>query len=201
MALVQRALLNTGPLSSLHDALSSGTQVPTEEIKCVVEQTLCPLGSANHQLSVLRRRKVLANINRDKINLTDQPRLNAKRFLFGECFPPIASKHAELSRDLTKNLSNPQNPKQTFQKSGTTKDRPCPKTTGYFSKYQTNRPKKKTIGPFAPTRFLETKTQQLCRKVERNHFRLQNFTCCVGISNPCPLCSRFSYTFLLQNVQ
>ena len=83
MAVVQRALLNTGPLSSLHDALSSGTQVPTEEIKCVVEQTLFPLGSANHQLSVLRRRKVVANINREKINLADQPLLNAKCFLFG----------------------------------------------------------------------------------------------------------------------
>ena len=103
--MVQRALLTTtGPLSSLHDALSSGTQVPTEEIKCVVEQKLCLLGSANHQLSVLRRRKVLGNINREEINLADQPLLNAKRFLFGEDFPPIASKHAERSRGLAKNL-------------------------------------------------------------------------------------------------
>lgn len=83
-------------------------QVPTEEIKCVVEQTLCLLGSANHQLSLLRKRKVLANIYREKINLADQPLLNAKRFFFGEDFPPIASKHAELSRGLAKNLSNPQ---------------------------------------------------------------------------------------------
>ena len=82
--MVQRTLLNTtGPLPSLHDALSAGTQVPTEEIKRVVEQTLCLLGSANHQLSVLRRRKVVANINREKINLADQPLLNAKCFLFG----------------------------------------------------------------------------------------------------------------------
>ena len=47
MAVVQRALLNsTGPLSSLRDALFSGTQVPTEEIKCVVEQTLCLLSQS-----------------------------------------------------------------------------------------------------------------------------------------------------------
>ena len=40
MAVVQRALLNTtGPLCSLHDALSSGTQVPAEEMKCIVDQT------------------------------------------------------------------------------------------------------------------------------------------------------------------
>ena len=142
MAVVQRALLNTtGPLCSLHDALSSGTQVPAEEIKCIVEQTLCLLGSANHQLSVLRRKKVLANINKEKINLADQPLPNAKRFLFGEDFPSIASKQAELSRGLAKNLSNPHKPKQPFQKSGTTRDRPRPRTTGNFTKYQTNRPK------------------------------------------------------------
>ena len=142
MAVVQRALLNTtGPLCSLHDALSSGTQVPAEEIKCIVEQTLCLLASANYQLSVLRRKKVLANINKEKINLADQPLPNAKLFLFGEDFPPIASKQAELSRGLAKNLSNPHKPKQPFQKSGTTKDRPRPRTTGNFAKYQTNRPK------------------------------------------------------------
>ena len=79
--MVQRALLNTtGPLCSLHDTLSSGSQVPAEEIKCIVEQTLCLLGSANHQLSVLRRKKVLANINKGKINVADQPVPNAKRF-------------------------------------------------------------------------------------------------------------------------
>ena len=139
MAVVQRALLNTtGPLSSPHDALSSGTQVPTEEIKCIVEQTLCLLGSANLQLSVLRRKKVLANINKEKINLADQSLSNAKRLLFGEDFPSVAFKQAELSRGLAKNLSNPPKPKQTFQKSGTTKERQRLMTTGNFSKYQTN---------------------------------------------------------------
>ena len=142
MAVVQRALLNTtGPLCSLHDTLSSGNKVPAEEIKCIVEQTLCLLGSANHQLSVLLRKKVLANINKEKISLADQPLPNAKRFLFGEDFPSVASKQAELSRGLAKNLSNAQKPKQSFQKSGITKDRQRPKTTGNFSKYQTNRSK------------------------------------------------------------
>ena len=129
MAVVQGALLHTtGPLCSLHDALSSGTQVPAEEIKCIVEQTLCLLGAANHDLSVLRRKKVLANVNKEKINLAVQPLPNAKRFLFGEDFPSISSKQAELSRALAKNLSNPQNPRQPFQKLGTTKDRPRPNT-------------------------------------------------------------------------
>ena len=46
MAVVQRALLNTtGPLCSLHDALSSGTQIPAEESKSIVQQTLCLLMS------------------------------------------------------------------------------------------------------------------------------------------------------------
>ena len=77
-------------------------------MKCIVEQTLCLLGSANHQLSELRRNKVLANINKEKIGLADQPLLNAKRFLFGEDFPFVASKQVELSRSLAKNLSNAQ---------------------------------------------------------------------------------------------
>ena len=110
--MVQRALLNTtGPLCSLHDTLSSGNKVPAEEIKCIVEETLCLLGSANHQLSVLCRKKVLANINKEKISLADQPLPNAKRFLFGEDFPSVASKQAELSCGLAKNLSNAQNHK------------------------------------------------------------------------------------------
>ena len=82
-----------------------------------------------------------STVNKEKINLADQPLPNAKRFLFGEDFPSIASKQAELSRDLAINLSNPQKPKQPFQKSGTAKDRPRPRTTGNFTKYQTNRPK------------------------------------------------------------
>ena len=40
-----------------------------------------------------------------------------------------------------------------------------------------------------PTRTPQTKTQQLLRKVEGNYFRPRNLTCCVGISNPFPLCS------------
>ena len=90
---------------------------------------------------MLRRNKVLANINKEKINLADQPLPNAKGFLFGEDFPSVASKQAELSRGLAKNLSNVQKPKQAFQKSGTNKVRQRPKTTGTSSKYQTNRPK------------------------------------------------------------
>ena len=189
MAVVQKAFLNTtGPLCSLHDTLSSRKKVPAEGIKCIVEKTLCLLGSANHQLSVLRRKKVLANINKEKISLADQPLPNAKRFLFGEDFPSVVSKQAERSHGLGKNLSNAQKPKQSFQKSGITKDRQRAETTGNFSKYQINRPKK-TIGPFAPTRAPQTKTQQLLREVERNNFRPRNLTCCVGMSNPFPLCT------------
>ena len=97
-------------LCSLHDTLSSGNQVSAEEIKCIVEQTLCLLGSANNQLSVLRRKKVLANISKEKISLADQPLPHAKHFLFGEDFPSVAPKQAELSCDLAKNL-NAQKPK------------------------------------------------------------------------------------------
>ena len=83
MALVLRVLLNTtGPLCSLNDTLSSGNEVPAEKIKCIVKQILCLVGSANHQLSVLCRKKVLAIINKEKISLADQPLTNAKRFVW-----------------------------------------------------------------------------------------------------------------------
>lgn len=68
MAVAQRALLNTTkPLRTLHDALSSEMQVLVEEIKSIIKQTFCLLGSTIHQMSVLHKKKVLANINKDKI--------------------------------------------------------------------------------------------------------------------------------------
>jgi hypothetical protein len=70
-----------------------------------LEQTLCLLGSANTQLSILRRKKVLASINKSKIELATQPLPNAKKFLVGEDFPSIVSKVEELSRGLAKNLA------------------------------------------------------------------------------------------------
>ena len=136
---------------------------------------------------MLRRKKVLANINKEKISLADQPLPNAKRFLFGEDFPTVASKQAELSRGLAKNLSNSQKPKQTFQKSA--KPRTGNALRPQVTSLSTRETNQKTIGPFAPTRAPQTKTQQLLREVEGNHFRSRNLTCCVGISNPFPVCS------------
>ena len=83
-----------------------------KEIKSVVEQTLCFLCSPNRQLSVLRWKKVLVNIIREKVSLAKQPLPDAKRFLFGEDFPSVSSKQAELFQDLAKNLSNISKPKQ-----------------------------------------------------------------------------------------
>ena len=74
-------------------------------------------------------------------------------------------------------------PNKVFKNMGSPK---TGKATGNFSKYQTNQPE--PISPFAPTRAPQTKTQQLLRKVEGYHLRPRR-TCCVGISNPFPLCS------------
>lgn len=105
LASVQRAMLNiTGSLCCLHDALSSGRDVTKEDIKSILEQSLCLLGSANYQFSTLRRKKILVTINNDKISLAEQSLPNAKRMLFGDDFPSIASKQADLSRGLVKNL-------------------------------------------------------------------------------------------------
>ena len=105
LASVQRSMLNiTGPLCCLHDALCSDQDVSKDDIKSIIEQSLCLLGSANFQFSALRRKKILLAINKDKIGLADQPLPNAKRLLFGDDFPSIASKQADLSRGLAKNL-------------------------------------------------------------------------------------------------
>lgn len=65
LSVIQRSMLNaTVPLCSLHDRLENNFDLNPSEIKLVVEQTLCLLGSANNQLSVLRRKKVLASVNK-----------------------------------------------------------------------------------------------------------------------------------------
>ena len=110
MFTVQRAFLNaTGPLCGLHDCIENGSSPPYEDLKLALEQSLCLLGSANTQLSILRRQRVLAAINRSRINLAELPLPNAKTWLFGDDFPSLASKQAELSRGLTKNFSQTAN--------------------------------------------------------------------------------------------
>ena len=66
LASVQRSMLNiTGPLCCLHDALCSEQDVSKDDIKSILEQSLCLLGSANFQISALRRKKILVAINKD----------------------------------------------------------------------------------------------------------------------------------------
>lgn len=118
MFTVQRAFLNaTGPLCGLHDCIENGSSPSYEDLKLALEQSLCLLGSANTQLSILRRQRVLAAINRSRINLAELPLPNAKTWLFGDDFPSLASKQAELSRGLTKNLSQTAN--KSFSKRAT----------------------------------------------------------------------------------
>ena len=75
----------------LHDALESNdtiNDVSNKDVKLMLEQTLCLLGSANYQISGLRRKKVLAALNRAKANLGNLPLLTAKILLFGITFLP-----------------------------------------------------------------------------------------------------------------
>ena len=141
LASVQRSMLNiTGPLCCLHDALCSDQDVSKDDIKSILEQSLCLLGSANFQFSALRRKKILVAINKDKIGLADQPLPNAKRLLFGDDFPSIASKQADLSRGLAKNLGAASRPAKR-PRSGSlrppNRDKPF---AGSYSKYN-SRPK------------------------------------------------------------
>ncbi len=119
--LFQRALLNSAaPLCCLHDRLEGKDIVPNEELLTILQQSLCLLGSANHITTITRRKKVLGTINPDKIQLADNEFPNSGKMLFGDNLPPLAAKHSELSRSLSKNLQKPQynsqprrqNPKQ-----------------------------------------------------------------------------------------
>ena len=124
---VQRAFLNTTrPLCTLHDRLESNSLVDPTSLKTIVEQALCVFGSANTKLSILRRKKVLASINKGKIDLANHPLPNAKSWLFVDGFPCfVASKEAKLSRGLAKNLAQasskpgPQ-PSRSSTRTGTT---------------------------------------------------------------------------------
>jgi hypothetical protein len=101
-------LYATGPLCCLHDALSTEKEVATDEVRNILEQTLCLLGSANYQISTLRWKKVQATTNIEKKFALKTILLpNTKRILFVDDFPTIASKQAELTRGLAKNLSAP----------------------------------------------------------------------------------------------
>ncbi|KAL9982095.1 hypothetical protein ACROYT_G010890 [Oculina patagonica] len=72
MFTLQRALLNTtGPLCGLHDCIENGSTPSYEEIKLALEQALCLLGSANTQLSILRRQRVLASINKPSLGFLE----------------------------------------------------------------------------------------------------------------------------------
>ena len=65
LQITQRSLFNaTGLLCTLHDRLENNVNVDLAELKTCFEQTLCLLSSANTQLSILRRKKALASINR-----------------------------------------------------------------------------------------------------------------------------------------
>ena len=106
LASEQRSMLNiTGPLCCLHGAICSDQDVSKDDIKSMLEQSLCLLGSANFQFSALRRKKILVAINKDArlAWLTSLSPMLSDCF-FGEDFPSIASKQADLSRGLAKNL-------------------------------------------------------------------------------------------------
>ena len=137
MFTIQRALLNTtGPLCGLHDCIENGSAPSYEEMKLALEQPLCLLGSANTQLSILRRQRVLASINKSRINLAELPLPNAKSWLFGDDFPSLASKQAELSRGLTKNLA--QSTTKPFPRRGTSSQSQTRHRGDTFSKYQSS---------------------------------------------------------------
>ena len=109
-------------------------------------------------------------INKDKIGLADQPLPNAKRMLFGDDFPSIASKQADLSRGLAKNLGAASRPAKR-PRSGSSRRSPllAPtlSTTGVPSVPPKRRQKNRLIHRQLGGNNLRTRHPQYC-------FRLQN---------------------------
>ena len=144
LAGIQHAMLNaTGPLCTLHDQLEHGLTLQPQDLKLILQQTLCLLGSAKTQLSTLRRKKTLASINKSKIDLATQPLPNAKKWLFGDDFPSIASKEEELSRGLAKNLAPKLDKSKTTY--GSRDSRYCTVLFNYFQHHS----KKRQISKFS----------------------------------------------------
>ena len=97
------------PLRCLHDRLESNEDIPNNELLCAIQQSLCLLGSANHITTTLRRKKILAAINPDKVQLAEQEFPKAGKLLFGKDLPNLAAKHSELTKSLSKNLQKTYN--------------------------------------------------------------------------------------------
>lgn len=74
-------------LFAVFDVLESKDAVSNRDVKLMLKQELCLLESSNYQLSVLRK-KVSAAINKAKVNLSDLPLPDAKKFYLGMTFPP-----------------------------------------------------------------------------------------------------------------
>ena len=111
-------------------------------LKFMLEQALCLLGSANYQIA----------INKAKVNLGDLPLPNAKRMLFGDDFPSLTSKQADLSRGLSKNLSSNAR-REFFSSTQRFGSRRVPMRSSFnsgsftSSKYSPNRPKNRFFRP------------------------------------------------------
>jgi hypothetical protein len=81
---LQRHVLNVGALlGALHDLLENKQQLSQEEMLNLVERAICLLGNAANSLSVLRRSKILYDINPAKISLAEAAFPNAGKQLFG----------------------------------------------------------------------------------------------------------------------
>ena len=105
MVTVHRAFLNArSPHCGLHDGIKNNSAPTCEEIKVVLEQALCLLGSANAQLSILRHQRVLVAINCSRTNLAELPLPNAKSWLFGNDSPSLALKTGRIVKGPYENF-------------------------------------------------------------------------------------------------
>ena len=76
-------------------------------------------------------------MKRSRINIAELPLPNAKSWLFGDDFPSLASKQAELSRGLTKNLA--QSAGKSFPRRSNSSQSQSRPRVDTFNKYQSTR--------------------------------------------------------------
>ena len=130
----------------------------------------CLLGSVNCQFSTLRKKEVLV-LNKDRIELAVQSLPNAKRVLFGEDFPSIASKRDDLSRSFAKNLGWASRPSKRRRPSQCL--RPKGKDLLPVPNVNTKVPVQKTGVPFGPPNPRQ-KNRRTHSQVEGNNLQPSN---------------------------
>ena len=119
MARLQALTLDAvGPLTDILEKLNSGeAEIDTDEVGYAVESAITLIGNASSQMSVLRRKKILEEYNRDLLSFAQDREdefTKAAPQLFRVQFPKDAADHLDQVAALRRAKSSASN--QGFRK-------------------------------------------------------------------------------------